>query len=331
MTRGITRRATLAAATAAGLAPAGATRAQQAAADYPNRPVRMIVPFPPGQAADVFARLVADELSKRWPQRVVVENRAGGAGVIGMEAVARAPADGYTLGVGTSGTLGVNPSVHPRLPYDAERDFAPVTNIFMLPLVIAVHPSFPARTVQELVAHVRANPGQEFASAGPATAQHMAAELFANRAGLRMTHVPYRGSGPAMADLIAGNVKLMFDSTTSALPNIQAGRVRALAITTERRIAQLPEVPTVAETVIPGYAAMGWSGLVAPAATPAELVRRINADVVAILREPAVATRIGELAAIPDPGTPEQYGAFIRAEIAKWREVARVANVRLDG
>jgi tripartite-type tricarboxylate transporter receptor subunit TctC len=338
MTRKISRRrasALLAAAWAgAGLAPAVPGRAQPtagAAQNYPSRPVRIIVPFPPGQAADVFARLVADELSKRWPQRVVVDNRAGGAGAIGMEAIARAAPDGHTLGIGTSGTLGVNPSVVPRLPYDAERDFAPVTNIFTLPLVIVVHPGFPARTVQELVAHARANPGLQFASAGPATAQHMAAEMFAHRAGLRMVHVPYRGSGPAMADLIAGNVELIFDSTTSALPHVQAGRIRALAVTTERRFPQLPDVPTVAETVIPGYAAVGWSGIVAPAATPAEIVRRINADVVAILRDPGVAQRMADLAAVPDPGTPEEFAAFIRAEIAKWREVARVANVRLEG
>jgi tripartite-type tricarboxylate transporter receptor subunit TctC len=248
-----------------------------------------------------------------------------------MEAVARAAPDGHTLGVGTSGTLGVNPSVVPRLPYDAERDFAPVTNIFTLPLIILVHPSFPARTVQELVAHARANPGLQFASAGPATAQHMAAELFAYRGGLRMVHVPYRGSGPAMADLVAGNVGLMFDSTTSALPHVQAGRIRALAVTTERRLPQMPDVPSVAETVIPGYAALGWSGIVAPAATPPELVRRINADVVAILRDPTVAQRITDLAAVPDPGTPEEFGTFIRGEVAKWREVARVANVRLEG
>jgi len=320
----IGRRAVLAGAT---LAPGLAT----AQGDYPARPVRIIVPFPPGQAADVFARILADELSKRWPQRVFVENRAGGAGSIAMEAAARAPADGHTLAFGTSGTLGVNPSVLANIRYDPERDFAPISGIFLVPLMIVTHPSFPPRTVQELVAHIRANPGQQFGSAGPATSQHMSAELFAYRLNLTMTHVPYRGSGPAMADLIAGNIPILFDSTTSALPHIQSGRVRALAITAAQRMPQLAEVPTIAETVSPGYEALGWSGLIAPAATPAEIVRKINADVVAILREPGVTARIAEQAAIPAPGTPEEFGRFLREEIAKWREVARAANVRLEG
>ncbi len=298
---------------------------------YPNRPVRMIVPFPPGQAADVFARLIADQLAQRWPQRVVVENRAGGAGAIGMEAAARAAPDGYTLGVGTSGTLGVNPGVMDRLPYDAVRDFAPITGIFLVPLVVITHPGFPPRDMAALVAHIRAQPGQTFASAGPATAQHMTAEMFAHQAGLRMTHVPYRGSGPAIADLIAGNVQLMFDSTASAMPHIQAGRVRALGITTAYRMAALPDVPTIAETVLPGFSAAGWSGLVAPIGTPESVIAKINRDVTALLREPAVASRIIGLASIPDPTTPEEFGAFVRAEIVKWTAVARAAGVRLEG
>lgn len=318
-------RRTLLTAPAALAAPA---RAQEA---WPTRPVRMIVPFPPGQAADVFARIVAEQLSQRWPQRVVVENRAGGAGAIGMEAVARAAPDGYTLGVGTSGTLGVNPAVLERIPYDVVRDFAAITNIFIVPLLVVVHPGFAPRSIQELVAHVRANPGQTFASAGPATAQHMTGEMFAHRAALRMQHVPYRGSAPAIADLIAGNVQLMFDSTASALPHVRAGRVRALAITTAYRVAALPDVPTVAETVLPGFSGAGWSGLVAPAATPRTVIETVNREVVAILREPATVERIAAMAGIPDPGTPEEFAAFIRSEMAKWAEVARIAQVRLEG
>jgi tripartite-type tricarboxylate transporter receptor subunit TctC len=314
-----------------GLAAAGAARAQDAVAEtYPSRPVRIIVPFPPGQAADVFARVVADELSKRWPQRVVVENRSGGAGTIGMDAIARAAPDGLTLGIGTPGTMSIGPSVMPRLPYDVERDFAPITNIFIQPLLILVHPSLPVRTIQELVAYVKANPGLEFASAGPATAQHMAAELFAHKAGLRMTHVPYRGSGPAMTDLIAGNINLLFDGAPSAMPHVQAGRARALAVTTENRFPQLPDVPTVSETVIPGYAAAGWSGFVAPAATPTPILRKVSTDVVAVLNDEIVKKKIADLSALPDPQTPEAFTAFIRAERAKWKEVAEIANVRLD-
>ena len=324
-----TRRALLATPLAAPFAAPSSTRAE--IADFPSRPVRMIVPFPPGQAADVFARIIAEQLSNRWPQRVVVENRAGGAGAIGMEAAARAVPDGHTLGIGTSGTLGVNPGVMSRLPYDVTADFAPITNIFLVPLVVICHPGFAPRSMAELVAHIRANPGQTFASAGPATAQHMTGEMFAHEAHLRMTHVPYRGSGPAIADLIAGNVQLMFDSTASAMPHIQSGRVRALGITTAYRMAALPEVPTLAETVLPGFSAAGWSGIVAPTGTPEGIIRKINRDVVGLLREPAVAGRIIALASIPDPTTPEEFAAFIQAEMLKWAHVARVAGVRLEG
>jgi tripartite-type tricarboxylate transporter receptor subunit TctC len=286
---------------AAALAVAS-VRPAAAQGGYPSRPVRMIVPFPPGQAADIFGRLMAEELSKRWPQRVVVENRAGGAGAVGMEAVARAAPDGYTLGIGTSGTLGVNPSVMTRLPYDAERDFAAVTNIFTLPLVFVAHPSFEAADMAGLVAIARRAPNAvQYASAGPGTAQHMTAEMLAHRLGLTMQHVPYRGSGPAMADLIAGNVKVMVDSLASALPHLGAGRIRPLGVTGRTRAPQLPEVPTVAETVSPGFEALGWSGIVAPAGTAEELIRRTNADAVAILRDPAIAARMVEMGGFPRP------------------------------
>lgn len=304
----------------------------QAQADWPNRPVRIIVPFPPGQATDIITRLVADELSKKWPQRVVVENRGGGAGVPALESGARAPADGYTLTAGTSGTLGVNPSVLPHLPYDAEKDFAAITNVAMVPLLVIAHPSTPFGTMQELSAAARAEPGVlNMATAGPATAQHMAAELLMLRANIRFNIVHYRGSGPAIADLIAGNVKLMTDSVASALPHIREGRVKPIALCAARRVPQLPQVPTIAETLVPGYQAAGWAGLVAPTGTPAAVIRRVNADVVAALREPAIVERIIQIGAVPDPMTPEEFAAFIRSEIATFREVARAANVRLEG
>ncbi|WP_135466069.1 Bug family tripartite tricarboxylate transporter substrate binding protein [Crenalkalicoccus roseus] len=321
------RRAILAAAAAALAAPAIA-RAQEG---WPERPVRIIVPFPPGQAADIITRHVADQLSRRWPQRVVVENRAGGAGAPAMQAGATAPPDGYTLTAGTSGTLGINPSVLVRPPYDAERDFAAITNIAMVPLLIIAHPSFPGNTVQDLVRLARERPGAlDMASAGPATSQHLSAELFQHLLGIRLNIVHYRGSGPAITDLVAGNVPLMFDSVTSALGHLREGRAKALAVGTPQRIPWLPEVPTIAETVLPGYEAFGWTGLVAPAATPKEIIRRINADVTAILREPEMIQRIQQLGALPDPRTPEEFAAFIRAEIAKWGEVVRRANVTLN-
>jgi tripartite-type tricarboxylate transporter receptor subunit TctC len=323
----IARRALLGA-TSLPLLPAIA-RAQS---DWPNRPVRIIVPFPPGQASDIITRLVADDLSKRWPQRVVVENRGGGAGAPAMEAGARAPADGYTLTAGTSGTLGINPSVLPRLPYDPEKDFTAISNVAMVPLLIVAHPSLPYNTMQELAAAAREKPGElNMASAGPATSQHMAAELLMLRANIRFNIVHYRGSGPAIADVIAGNVKLMTDSVASSLPHIREGRVKAIALCSAQRVPQLPDVPTIAETLVPGYEAAGWSGLVAPAGTPPDIIRRINVDVVAALREPAIATRIAGMGAVADPRTVEESAAFIRSEIAKWREVARAANVRLEG
>jgi tripartite-type tricarboxylate transporter receptor subunit TctC len=321
----ISRRALLA-------APALRPMAARAQPAWPERPIRIIVPFPPGQAADIFTRLVADQLSQRWPQRVVVENRGGGAGAPALEAGARAAPDGYTLIAGTSGTLGVNPSVLTRIPYDAERDFAAISNIAMVPLLLVAHASLPARDALELGALARARPGEvNIASAGPATSQHMATELLQLRTGLRFNIVHYRGSAPGMADLLAGNVPLMMDSVASALPHIQAGRIRALAVAQPRRVPQLPDVPTIAETLSPGYEAAGWSGLVAPAQTPPEIIRRISADVGAILREPAMQERILALGAIADPSTPEDFASFIRAEIVKWREVARAAHVRLDG
>jgi tripartite-type tricarboxylate transporter receptor subunit TctC len=324
-----TRRRGAPVALAAVLAAPSILRAQGV---WPEKPVRIIVPFPPGQAADTVTRLFADELSRRWPQRVVVENRGGGAGAPGLEAGARAAPDGYTLVAGTSGTLSVNPSVLARVPYDAERDFAFITNVAIIPLLLVAHPSFPHRDARSLVAAAKAAPGTlDLATAGPATSQHMAAELFAHRTGTRFNMVHYRGSGPGMADLLSGNVKLMMDSVTSALPHIQAGRLVPLAVTTPDRAPQLPEVPTIAETASPGYGASGWTGLCGPAAMPVEIVRKVNADVVAILREPAMAARFHDVGGIPAPTTPEEFGAFVRREIAQWREVARIANVRLEG
>jgi tripartite-type tricarboxylate transporter receptor subunit TctC len=263
---------------------------------------------------------------------VVVENRAGGASVPGVESVARAPADGYTLLTGTSGPLGVNPSVMPRLPYDVEKDFAFISNVVMVPLLVIAHPSVAERTIQELAASAKARPGQiDMASAGPATSQHMAAELLMLRAGIRFNIVHYRGSGPAIADVMAGNVKLMTDSVASALPHIQSGRVRPIALCSARRVPQLPDVPTIAESLVPGYEAAGWSGLVAPAGTPPDIINRINADVVAILRDPTVTKKIEDMGAVADPLTPDQFGQFVRSEVAKWREVARAGNVKLEG
>lgn len=319
-------------ATTAALLSRASAGAAQGVDNYPSRPVRMLVPLASGTSTDIIARFFAEELSRRWPQRVVVENRSGGAGVIGMEAGARSAADGYTLIVGSSGTLGVNPSLIPRLPYDAERDFAPITNFTILPLILLTHPQFEASSIADLVRLARTRPGEiTFGSPGPGSAGHLGGELFAHRAGVRLTHVPYRGTAAALTDLIAGNIPLVSDSLASALPHVRAGRLRALGVSVSERVAQLPEVPTIAEGLGVHFDAAGWAGLVAPANTPSEIIARVNRDVVAILRETETAQRLQVLGGTPDPRTPEEFAAFIRAEIAKWGAVVRAANVRLEG
>ena len=298
---------------------------------YPNKAVRVIVPFPPGQAADIFARIVGERLSQKWGQGVAVENRAGGGGIPGIMAGKQAAPDGYTLLVGTSGTLGVNPNIYSSIPYDAVKDFSPASNIFIVPLVIVAHPGFAPGDVKSLVAAAKLKPGSiNFGSAGPGTAQHMTGELFKSTTGVDLVHVPYKGSGPAIADLMGGQIPLMFDSLASAPPHIQSGRIKVLAVTTAERVPQLPAVPTVAEAGYPGFSGVGWSGFLLPAGTPREIVEKVSADTQAVLKEPDTVKRIIERGGVPDPMTPQQFADFIRAEIAKWGEVARTAKVKLD-
>lgn len=300
-------------------------------AQYPAKPVRVIVPFPPGQAADIFTRMLADRLSQAWGQQVVVENRGGGGGVPGVMAAKESAPDGYTWLVGTSGTLGVNPVVYAKIPYDPLRDFAPASNIFIAPLIVVAHPAFAPNTIPELVAAAKKDPGKiNFASAGPGTAQHMTGELFKSRAGIDLVHVPYKGSGPGMTDLIGGQVPMMVDSVASALPHIKSGKIKPIAVTTAQRIPQLPDVPTIAEGGYPGFEGVGWSGIVLPAGTPREIVERVSADIQKALAEPELRQRIIDRGGIPDPRTAQGYADFIRAEIEKWGQVAKTANVRLD-
>ena len=300
-------------------------------AQYPAKPVRVIVPFPPGQAADIFTRMLADRLSQAWGQQVVVENRGGGGGVPGVMAAKESAPDGYTWLVGTSGTLGVNPVVYAKIPYDPLRDFAPASNIFIAPLIVVAHPAFAPNTIPELVAAAKKDPGKiNFASAGPGTAQHMTGELFKSRAGIDLVHVPYKGSGPGMTDLIGGQVPMMVDSVASALPHIKSGKIKPIAVTTAQRIPQLPNVPTIAEGGYPGFEGVGWSGIVLPAGTPREIVERVSADIQKALAEPELRQRIIDRGGIPDPRTAQGYADFIRAEIEKWGQVAKTANVRLD-
>lgn len=321
----VTRRHAL----ALGLAAPFIATMARAQAQWPAKPVRFIVPFPPGQAADIFARLIAERLTEVWKQQVVVENKAGGSGIPATEAGKAAAPDGYTVMVVSSGTFGVNPSLYPELPYKPLVDFKPISNIFLVPLVIVAHPEFPAKTLGELIDMARKEPGKlSYASGGPGTSQHLSMELFKLRAKVDIEHIPYKGSGPAMADLLGGHVKLMMDSTASALNAIRDGRIKALAVTTGRRApAPLDNIPTIGET-IPGFDAAGWSGLAAPVRTPPEIVEKISADVQSLLRDPAVIRQIEDRAGIPAPGTPAEFSAFIGKEIETWGEVVKATGTK---
>jgi tripartite-type tricarboxylate transporter receptor subunit TctC len=304
--------------------------ASQASAQtpWPSRPVRFIVPFPPGQAADIFARLMAERLTGIWKQQVVVDNKGGGGGIPGVEAGRAAAPDGYTFLIATSGTFGVNPSLYADLPYKPLVDFKPISNIIRGPLVIVAHPTFPANTLAELIELARNEPGKHsYASAGPGTAQHLSMELFKLMARLDIVHIPYKGSGPAMADLLGGHVKLMMDSTASALSAIRDGRVKALAVTTARPAPRLETVPSIGATV-PGYDSAGWSGLVAPAKTPDEIVNKVNADLVALMRDPAVLRQFEDRATLADPMTPTEFGTFMARDMATWAEVVKATGTR---
>jgi tripartite-type tricarboxylate transporter receptor subunit TctC len=321
-----TRRRAMAVAGAAGALLAAPAIAQ---APWPSKTVRFVVPFPPGQAADIFARMMAEKLTDVWKQQVIVENKGGGSGIPATEFGKAAAPDGYTLMVVSSGTFGVNPSLFPDLPYKPLVDFLPISNIFLVPLVIVANPRFPASTLGELIELARKEPGKlSYASAGPGTSQHLSMELFKLRAKLDIVHVPYKGSGPAMTDLLGGHVMLMMDSTSAALNHIVEGRIKALAVTTARPApAPLDKVPTIAQT-LPGFDAAGWSGLAAPARTPLEIVAKVNKDIQALLNDPAVIRQIEQRAAIPAPGSPLQFSEFIKKEIDTWGDVVRATGTK---
>jgi len=313
---------------ALGLAAPFIARGALAQAPFPARPVRFIVPFPPGQAADIFARLMAERLTEVWKQQVVVENKGGGSGIPATETGKAAAPDGHTLMVVSSGTFGVNPSLYPDLPYKPLVDFKPITNIIKGPLIIVAHPTFPANTVAELIELAKKEPGKHsYASAGPGTAQHLSMELFKLMAKLDIVHIPYKGSGPAQADLLGGHVKLMMDSTASALGAIRDGRIKALGVTTARRAPQLDNVPSIGETV-KGYDSAGWSGLVAPAKTPDEIIRKVNADLVGLMRDPAVLKQFEQRATLADPLTPAEFAAFMEKDMATWAEVVKATGTK---
>ena len=295
---------------------------------WPNKPVRIIVPYPPGGVGDTFTRSLAQHLSERLGQPVLIENKPGASQIIGAELAAKAAPDGYTLFLGSVTSLAINLRSQKKLPYDPLRDFAPVSLCFASPLYLVVNPALPAGSVAELIALARAKPGQlTFASVGQGGSLHLAGELFKSMAGVDMTHNPYKGSAPALADVIGGQVSMIFDVGVSALPQVRAGKLRALAITAGRRSEGTPEYPTIAEAGVPGYEASIWFGIVAPAGTPAPLVARLSREIAQIVRTPAIRERFVPLGLDLIGGTPEEFAATIRSEIPKWARVLQDARV----
>ena len=301
------------------------------AQEFPSRSPRIVVPFTPGGAADTFARLVGQKLGDLWDRRVIIENRPGAGGIIGTEAIAKSPADGYNYLIVTVGHV-VNPSLYAALPYDTLGDLTGVAMVANLPSVLVVHPSVPAKSVKELVKIGKSRPGQlVYATGGVATSSHMATALFGQLAGIEMLHVPYKGAVFAGQDVAAGRVDLMFDLTVSALPLIQRGRVRALAVTTAKRTPLLPDLPTVAEAGLPGYEFQAWFALIAPAKSPAMIVQKVNQDVAGVSQEADFRGRLASLGA--EPATvlpPGEINAFMRREVERWAKVVKEANIKVE-
>jgi tripartite-type tricarboxylate transporter receptor subunit TctC len=298
---------------------------------YPSKPITIIVPFPAGGTTDILARLLGQYMSTAMGQPVVIDNRAGAGGNIGGQAAARASADGYTLFMGTVGTHAINASLYKKMPFDHVKDFAPLTRVAMVPNLLVAHPSQPFKTVQELVAYAKANPGKvTCGSSGNGTSIHLSCELFKTMTKVDITHVPYKGSAPAVNDLLGGQIAMMFDNMPSALPHAKAGKLRAIAVTSAKRSPGLPDTPTVAESGVPGYEATSWFGMFAPAATPPAIVSQLNAVMVKALNDPDVKKKISEQGAEPHSEKPADFAAFIGAETAKWGKVVKASGASLD-
>ena len=298
---------------------------------YPNHPVTLVVPFPPGGGTDTGARIVAQKLGAKWGQTVVVENKGGAAGMIGADAVAKARPDGYTLLMGNIGTQAINPSLYKKMPYDPAAAFTPVSLVAELPLAMMVNPGVPAKTAREFIALAKSQPGQlSYSSSGAGGAPHLAAEMFKDATGTFILHVPYRGGGPAIGDLLAGHVQLSFMTVLEASGHIKAGKLRALAVTGARRVPAVPEVPTLAESVLPGFNSISWIGLFAPTGTPKDIVDRISADVREVLATEEVKTKLIELGAVPAGNTPAQFQAMIDSDRKRYAQVIRDKRITVD-
>ncbi len=298
---------------------------------YPERPIKIVVPFGPGGATDVLARTMGQKFAEAWGQPVVVENRTGAGGNIGADLVAKAAPDGYTLLMGAIGTNAVNQFIYPKMPYDTEKDFAPITQVARVPMLLVVHPSLPVKSVKELIAYAQANPDKiNFASGGIGASQHLAGELFKSMTGVKLVHVAYKGAQASVNDVLAGQAQITFGDMISFLPHAKAGKVRPIAVTTAKRAAVVPDLPTIAEAGVPGYEATAWYGLFAPAGTPAPVVAKLSTEAIRILKTAEVAERVANLGAEPVASTPAEYADFLRAEMARWGKVVRSAGIRSE-
>lgn len=298
---------------------------------YPSRPVRMMVPFPAGGGSDTMGRIVGGKLSERLGQQIVVENRPGAAGSIGADIAARAPADGYTILLGSTSELVQYPNVNPKIPYDPLRDFAPISLVGTIPMVLVVHPSLPVRNVKELIAMAKSRPGEiNFGSAGQGATTHLAVELFILLTKVKLTHVPYKGSPQAVTDLVAGNVQLGIPTMPAALPFIKSGRVKVLGVTTAKRASNLPEVPTLAEAGVKGYEAALWTGILAPAGTPDPVIKRLNGEIAKVLELKDVQDALARQGAEAQGSTPAEFAAFLKTEYAKWARVVKEGGIRIQ-
>ena len=298
---------------------------------WPTRPVTLVVPFPPGGGTDTGARIIAEQLSKKWGQPVLVDNKGGAAGQIGADVVAKSRPDGYTILMGNIGTQAINPSLYPKMPYDPDKAFAPIALVAELPLAMMVNPNVPARTVKEFIALAKAQPGKlSYSSSGAGGGPHLAAEMVKDATGSYILHVPYRGGGPAIADLLAGHVQLSFMTVLEASGHIKAGKLRALAVTSDKRVSALPDVPTLAEAAVPGFNSISWIGLLAPAGTPREVVEKISADVREIVARDDVKDKLVQLGAVPAANTPAQFSTLIDNDRKRYAQIIKDRKITVN-
>lgn len=304
---------------------------QAHAQTYPSKSIRLIVPFPPGGPADILSRAIGQKLTDSWGQQVVVDNRAGAGGTIGSDLAAKGAPDGYTLLMGFVGTHAINPSLYSSLPYDNVKSFEPVSLVATATIILVLHPSLPAKSVKELIALAKSKPGElTFGSPGNGTPQHLAGELFNTMAGVKMTHVPFKGAVPAINDLLGGRISLIFSSAPPALPHVATGKLRALAVTSGKRSSVSPDLPTVAESGLPGFEVINWYGVLAPARTPKTIVEKLNTEIAKVTKMPDVKERLSSVGIEALSSTPAQFAAFIKEETAKWAKVVKFSGARLD-